>query len=172
MAYTYCGKPVEVIARYGVEDMNHEPWRTYLKPFLVYLTHVEYAFIMPLSQQTIDEMKAGMRQVAEHAGKDGVDPEYMAALIRTGIRANWLKTLERENKITITRVPRRDTGNKDCGRGEDVYVVHVGDNQFEDINGQMTGQWPSEVLVAQVALALAAGEGDKIGAAAFGDIPR
>lgn len=114
---------------------------------------------MPLSQKTIDEMKAGMKQVASNAGYDGIDPEYMDAMIRTGIRAKWLKTLEQEGKITIVKTPRRNTGGERILGDTVSYVVWVGKVSFEDINGQMTGSWPSEVLVAQVALALGAGQG-------------
>lgn len=114
--------------------------------------------LMSLSQKTIDEMKAGMRQVASHAGRNGVDPEYMDAMIRTGIRAKWLHTLEKEGRVKIEKRLRGNTGGEKTHGDACTYVVHVGANQFEDINAQITGCWPSEVLVAQVALALGAGE--------------
>lgn len=114
---------------------------------------------MPLSEQTIAEMKAGMGAVAKAEGRE-IDSNYMDAMIRTGIRAKWLKDREKAGQIRIEKVLRRYTsGAKMPGDGFE-FVVHVGLEQFTDPNACLLGYWPSEVLLAQVALALGAGVGE------------
>lgn len=111
-----------------------------------------------LSDRTIAEMKAGAEQLAKHAGRSGVDETYMEAMIRTQQRAAWLKRLEQEGEIRIERIIRPCTSMKviDGKLDYHVTVVHVGDETFDDPNGELVGAWPSEVLVARVALALGA----------------
>lgn len=111
-----------------------------------------------LSQKTIDEMRAGAEQLARHANKNGVDEAYMEAMIRTQQRAAWLKALERDGKIVIERSIRRFTSIKveDGKLDYPVTLVKVGTEIFDDPNGELVGSWPSEVLVARVALALGA----------------
>lgn len=113
-----------------------------------------------LSQQTIDEMRAGMSAVAKADGRE-VDAEYMDAMIRTGIRAKWLTDLQKAGRIRIEKVPRSYTGVGKTVGDTLVYVVHIGTEKFEDVNACVTGAWPSEVFTAQVALALGAGVGEK-----------
>lgn len=113
---------------------------------------------MGLSAQTIAEMKSGMTAVAKADGRE-VDPEYMDAMIRTGIRAKWLMDLQKAGKIKIEKVPRRNTSAVKTLGDTLVYVVHIGKETFEDVNACVTGAWPSEILTAQVALALGAGVG-------------
>ena len=115
-----------------------------------------------LSEKTIAEMHAGALNVNKHAGEHGLNPQYMDAIIRTQQRANWLQTLERQNKISIVRTMRPHTNMKRDKNGAllyGLYVIHVGEHKFTDILGEQTGTWPSEILTAQVALALGAGEG-------------
>lgn len=107
-----------------------------------------------LSEKTIAEMRTGAAQLARHANKSGVDETYMDAMIRTQQRAAWLKRLEQEGKVKIERVLRRHTCVKDLDYN--VTVVRVGDETFDDPNGELVGAWPSEVLVARVAMALGA----------------
>lgn len=116
---------------------------------------------MPLSEKTLDEMRAGALEVAKNAGAGFVDPAYMEAMIRTQQRAQFLKSLEQEGKIRIERVLRPHTSDieKRHGYNGQKTLVWVGQHSFEDPSGELTGAWPSEVLVANVALALAAGEG-------------
>lgn len=111
-----------------------------------------------LSQKTIDEMRAGAEQLARHANKNGVDETYMEAMIRTQQRAVWLKALEREGKIKIERIVRPHSSIRVAGGQLDypVTLVMVGAETFDDPNGELVGSWPSEVLVARVALALGA----------------
>lgn len=119
---------------------------------------------MALSQRTIDEMKAGMTQVAKNGGVGELEPGYMDAMIRTGIRAKWLRDREKEGKLRIERVLRRHTNVRHDYEGRapeyTTFVVHVGKELFTDDNACLTGCWPSEVLLAQVALALGAGVGE------------
>ena len=120
---------------------------------------------MALSEQTIAELRAGAAAVAVHASKDGIDPAYMDAMIRTQQRARWLKTLEKEGKIRIVITQRMSMQKRDPVTNEVLraatHVVWVGEEQFDDPAGELVGAWPSEVLVAQIALALSAGVGDK-----------
>lgn len=113
---------------------------------------------MGLSQRTIDEMKAGMKQVAAHSGNGDVSDDYMDAMIRTGVRAKWLRDREREGRLRIEKVMRAATNTKTPGEVP-VYIVYIGQEQFADDNACLTGCWPSEVLMAHVALALGAGIG-------------
>lgn len=115
---------------------------------------------MPLSEKTLAEMAAGAEAVAKHLGKSGIDPEYMESMVRTQQRAMFLQNLDREGKIRVERKTRPRTNDPMSGP-QTTTVVHVGTNSFDDPSGEMIGAWPSEVLVAQVAMALAAGEGEK-----------
>lgn len=114
---------------------------------------------MPLSEQTIAEMKAGMGAVAKAEGRQ-IDSDYMDAMIRTGIRAKWLADQQKSGKIRIEKVVRRNTGGAKTPGDAFEFVVHVGLEQFTDPNACLLGYWPSEVLLAQVALALGAGVGE------------
>lgn len=114
---------------------------------------------MPLSEQTIAEMKAGMGAVAKAGGQE-VDNAYMDAMIRTGIRAKWLRDQEKAGKIKIEKVMRRNTGGQRTPGDGFEFMVRVGTEQFWDPNACLLGYWPSEVLLAQVALALGAGVGE------------
>lgn len=111
-----------------------------------------------LSEKTIAEMRAGAASVAAHSNIHGVDEDYMAAMIRTQERAAWLKSLERAGKVKIERILRKHTSIKvvDGMLDYHVTIVRVGDEAFDDPNGELVGAWPSEVLVARVALALGA----------------
>lgn len=118
---------------------------------------------MPLSQRTIDEMKAGMAQAAAHGG-GAVTAEYMDAMIRTGMRAKWLRDREKEGKLKIVKVQRGNTSAKKEGDNW-VYEVHMGKGPtlqvFLDDNACLMGAWPTEILMANVALALGAGIGQE-----------
>lgn len=116
-----------------------------------------------LSEKTIAEMKAGARCLAEQLTAGHVDPDYMAAMIRTQERAKCLRELERDGKIIIEQVTRRHTNVNKVQGGDGVltyHVIRVGKLEFRDEIGEMTGAWPSEVLVAQIVLALQAGQGE------------
>lgn len=112
-----------------------------------------------LSARTIAEMKAGAETLAAHAGKNGIDPEYMEAMIRTQQRASWLKALEKDGKIRIERMISPQHLNTDRHIPA-TTVVHIGTETFDDVNAELTGSWPSEVLVARIAMALSSGQAD------------
>lgn len=118
---------------------------------------------MALSQKTIDEMKAGMSQVAANDGGI-ISAEYMSAMIRTGVRAKWLRDREKEGKLRIVKVQRSQTNFKREGDNW-VYEVHMGKDHtlqvFLDDNACLMGSWPTEILMANVALALGAGIGQE-----------
>lgn len=115
---------------------------------------------MALSAKTLAEMRAGALALAAHANKDGIDPAYMDAMIKTQQRAAFLRSLAQERKITIEKTPRPRSNDKTYGPPEQI-VVYVGGEMFTDEIALMSGSWPSEALVAQVALAVAAGVGAK-----------
>lgn len=112
-----------------------------------------------LSDKTLEEMRAGAASVAAAAGASGIDPDYFAALTRTQIRAKWLKDLEKEGKLRIDRKIRIHTSDKMSATAS--ITVWIGEEPFSDPVGEITGVWPSEVLTAQIALALQAGVGEQ-----------
>lgn len=113
---------------------------------------------MPLSQRTITEMATGAEALAKATGEAGMDAEYVAALLRTQQRANFLKELEGEGKCRVEHRTRPRTNDPGSGPSKQ-RIVHVGDNMFHDDAAELNGCWPSEVLIANVVLALAAGQG-------------
>lgn len=113
---------------------------------------------MALSQKTIEEMRAGAATVAAHASTNGIDPAYMEAMIRTQQRAAWLKDQQKAGFCAVVNINRHNTNDKTHAT---YTVVKVGDEVFDDVNAELTGGWPSEVLLARVALAISAGQGAK-----------
>lgn len=100
---------------------------------------------MALIQKTIDEMTAGAKELARQRGESELPPGYMEAIIRTQQRRKLLTSWEKQGKITIERV---------------VYNrIHIGSLSFDDIDAEKVGGYPSEVLIANIALALDAGQG-------------
>ena len=117
-----------------------------------------------LSEKTIEEMKAGAEALAKYAGLAAVDPDYMAAMIRTQERAKLLKIWENDGHIQIERQARVHTNIKKDTAGQELStttVVHVGQHVFTDEVAELTGAFPSETLVALIALTIDAGEGFK-----------
>lgn len=113
---------------------------------------------MPISEQTKLEMEAGALQLAKVLGKVELPPGYMEQVYATQMRHRQLKEWEKEGHITIEWVGRRDTKNE---RAAHHVMVHCGEHSFNDIPAEEAGAFPSEVLIANIALALAAGQGNK-----------
>jgi hypothetical protein len=111
---------------------------------------------MPLSEQTLAELDAGVRQLAKNAGAE-LPPEYMERVVATQARMAQLKRWEREGAITVEWSMRVSTSNKESAIKR--TFIHVGPHTFNDIPAEEAGCFPSEVLIANIALALAAGEG-------------
>lgn len=100
-------------------------------------------------------MAAGARQLAEARGTD-LPPDYMDRIIRTQQRHAQLKRWETDGKVEVEHASilshdKRSTINR-------IYVHVLKDKKrftaFEDLLAEQTGGWPSEVLVANIALAL------------------
>lgn len=116
-----------------------------------------------ISDRTLAEMTEGARMNKVHAGDvTKITPEYMETIIRTQQRAAQIKAWEKSGHIRVEYAFRRNTGDKT--EPLQSTIVHVklkggGETQFEDIEAQKNGAWPSEVLVANIALAIMANQG-------------
>jgi hypothetical protein len=112
---------------------------------------------MPLSDKTLAEIEAGTKQVKRNANESDTLPEgYMDAMIRTHERNRLLRMWENDGKITV-EYTKRYTSQKQA-EGEQFHtVVHVkGGGSFTDLMAERVGGFPSEVLIAQLALCLRA----------------
>lgn len=102
-------------------------------------------------------MEAGARAAHKAAGAP-LSPTYMADIMRTQERMAQLKKWERDDKVKIEFATRYRTNTEEPIR---ATIVHVGELQFQDLHAQEVGSWPSEVLIAEIALALMAGQGNR-----------
>lgn len=119
---------------------------------------------MPFTEQTKQEMIAGARAVAAANGLHvTITPDYMEAVFNTQKRMAAIRAWEKEGVIAIEK--RQTVATQQPGwpyqRFVTWTVVHVGPHEFEDRDAEMKGIFPSELLLAQVALCLAAGEAEK-----------
>lgn len=118
---------------------------------------------MPLTDKTIAEMKAGAEALAAQRGET-LPPGYMEAMVRTQERHRLLKVWEKEGKIIIERVSRPYKAAPDNIAMLTSYnLIHCGDQTFDDVEAEGRGAYPSEVLIANLALAIGAGvhKGDR-----------
>lgn len=83
----------------------------------------------------------------------------MEAVLNTQQRYLQLKQWERDGVIEIEMQTRYHTNAKD--EPARSTLIRVGEHTFSDPIGEERGQWPSELLMAQVALAVMAGQGRK-----------
>lgn len=113
---------------------------------------------MALSRRTLEEMEVGARQVAKNEGREDITPDYMEKVLNTYARYAQLLQWNRDGVIEIRRV-RRATGHISETKIETEIIV--GDNIFKDNNANVDGTWPTELMFAQIALAVAAGQGRK-----------
>lgn len=108
-----------------------------------------------LSAKTIAEMKAGAEQAASHR-QQTLKPGELERLMNIYERQRTLVEWERRGWITIrknTKLQRMD--NDDVKIRWTSYIVEGMDVEFEDRGAEELGASPSELLIAQVALALA-----------------
>lgn len=124
---------------------------------------------MDVSEKTRLEMEAGARQLAVTNGTD-LPPGYMEAIVRTHERNAQLRRWETSGKIVVEHTKRYKSGNvsykKDNARyGVDagapetwhtiIHVLPAKDGpSFSDIEAEKVGAYPSEVLLANIALYL------------------
>ena len=117
---------------------------------------------MPITAQTRLEMEAGALALAKQRGQNSLPEGYMDAVIRTHERHLQLKSWEAAGRIRIER--RLDDMKMRGLHGVACHytLVHIGSAlHFDDRNAEALGGWPSELFMAQVALALEANQ-DKV----------
>lgn len=120
-----------------------------------------------MSERTRLEMAAGAQALA--AKNDAVlPPDYMEAIIRTHQRNAQLRQWERNGKVRIEDSKRFRSGSVRYQRSDDdplrkepwERMYHVlpekGGPTFTDLPAERDGTSPSEVLIANIALALQA----------------
>lgn len=107
---------------------------------------------MPISEKTLAEMEAGALALAKSRGETELSPGYLEAIVRTQMRYNCMRAWEKEGKITIEPVILDNTR-----RAAAYKLIHCGDVTFDDRDAESRGAYPSEVLIANIALALSSG---------------
>lgn len=125
--------------------------------------------MVELSAKTLAEMAEGAAQVRRNSGVEGaLPPGYLDAIMLTQQRTMTLKLWERQGRIEIEYNTRFSTSDKDEALRATLVHVKMPDGSkatFQDLHAQETGGWPSEYLIAEIALALMANEGKPYDAA-------
>lgn len=105
-----------------------------------------------LSKKTLLEMNAGIEQLR----KNGVDlkPNHLKKMVRSRERRQLLDAWIGSRKVS--KVPIEELHGH-------VIGIRVGDQIFYDDEAALAGSYPSEVLIANLALALGAGVGMELG---------
>lgn len=113
-----------------------------------------------LSEKTRLEMEAGAKALAVNNGIDeALAPEYMAAIIRTQQRMRQLQIWENDRKVEIEYTSHMNVGRDGMQHRAYVHVLDANGRRwtaFDDALAERCGGWPSEVLMANIALALQA----------------
>lgn len=117
---------------------------------------------MDVSEKTRLEMEAGAKQLAIVNGKD-LSPDYLAAVIRTQERDAQLRRWIVSGKIKIEEPTRyqqgtvrykREPGDRDPNEVTIHVLPKAGGPKFTDTEAVKSGGYPSEVLIANIALYL------------------
>lgn len=116
-----------------------------------------------LSERTKAEMQAGAQRLADLANAP-LPPGYMEALLRTHERQALIRRWEAAGKVTLENSRRYRAGNVMYERENPPETWHTmyhvlpgrGGPTFTDLEAERAGGSPSEVLVANIALALQA----------------
>ena len=117
---------------------------------------------MPITAQTRLEMEAGALALAKQHGQNSLSEGYMDAVIRTHERHLQLKSWEAAGRIRIERRLDQDKMRELHGVACHFTIVHSGSSlRFSDRDAEAMGGWPSELFMAQIALALEANQ-DKV----------
>lgn len=117
---------------------------------------------MAITEKTRLEMEAGVRANMTHAGKKP-RPHNVAMRLENAMlrqeRLAQIQAWQREGRIAVSAVMELAvaSGLTPVQR----IAVKVGDLQFTDPVAKTYGEWPSELLLANVALALEAGQDRK-----------
>jgi hypothetical protein len=117
---------------------------------------------MPLSEKTLAEMEAGALALAKQRGESELPPGYMEAMIRVQERHRLLKVWVEAEQITIECVipPSHDPGMR-LRPGQAYNIIHCGALTFDDISAEEHGMYPSELLIANLSLAIMSGQANK-----------
>jgi len=107
-----------------------------------------------LSERTKAEMRAGAAALAEQQGRP-LDPDYLERCLRTQQRMKALRDWEAKGLVTIEQttsydMPRNMTNYKI------IHHVKNGPSFTDHELAHYSGDYPSEVLIANIALALSA----------------
>jgi succinyl-CoA synthetase beta subunit len=116
-----------------------------------------------LSEKTRLEMEAGAKALATQSGS-ALPPGYMDAIVRTHERHAQLRRWETSGKIRVEHTKRYKSGGVRYKYNDDTLaetwhtMIHVlterGGPTFTDIDAEQSGAFPSEVLIANIALYL------------------
>ena len=109
---------------------------------------------MALSEKTILEMEAGARAVAKYNSDDPMSVEQMENTLKIAHRYAQYQKWEREGRISTYTLRGDD-------RPQRFRQIHYGSLVFTDRDAEEHGSFPSELLIAQIALALTAGQDKK-----------
>lgn len=114
---------------------------------------------MAINARTLAEMEAGARALAQAQGRDADVSDLLYRVRTVAERHEALKRWERKGLI---RIERTSETNLKSNQLEHRTLHHVKDGPtFEDSPEALTyGGYPSELLVAQIALAIAAVGGE------------
>lgn len=123
---------------------------------------------MALSNRTLAEMRAGAEQIAANAGRefDGDMEKLLANLTNVAERSDAIKRWEREGLLTIETRLSWDHRAEDTNAGRTKAILHHitnGPTLEESAEALAFGGYPSELLVAQIALAIASCRGKETG---------
>lgn len=113
-----------------------------------------------LSQKTLDELAAGAAALAAQSARTTLSPERLKELVSVQERAACLRDWERKGWLTVYKPPIRmlsDTGVREID--PTVYKVRSSTGsdtlvEFDDRVAEANGTSPSELLLANIALAL------------------
>lgn len=117
---------------------------------------------MPITEQTRLEMQAGAKAVANTRGIT-LAPDYFDAVLRTADRHAQLMAWEAEGRLRIAKrvlYPPLDTGSTGSTRWIEIQIGTKLKFDTRETEKDM-GAFPSELLIAQIALALEANQ-DKV----------
>ena len=112
-----------------------------------------------LSGRTLQEIEAGARALAARRSDPALPFGYMEAIMRTAIRHGALRRWEQDGALqieTVTKPTNDTTGKKPMLESYRLYHVKDGPT-FDDRFAEQNGTSPSELLIANIALAMGCG---------------
>ena len=116
---------------------------------------------MALSEKTLLEMEAGARALAKFNSDDLMSAEQMENTLKIAHRYAQYQKWERDGLISTEWILCYPYIVRENGRPQRFRQIHCGSLVFTDRDAEEHGSFPSELLIAQIALALAAGQDKK-----------